>query len=143
MSASNDARQRLITAIREWVHMDNLAESFHQQAVNARSLRAKHEADAIALIKQLGMSESTFQLTGGAQLTLAQRRAPANLTWSYLEREVPAWATRAGLTTVQSAALIKWLQEHRDVRETEYLKKATTTTGPAPAGPKQSDTGKK
>jgi hypothetical protein len=134
---TTDLRQRLITAIREWVHMDNLAESFNQQAMNARTLRAKHEADAISLIKQMGMSASTFQLTGGAQLTLAQRRTPANLTWSYLEREVPAWASRAGLTPVQSAALIKWLQEHRDVRETEYLKKS------AAAVPKTTDTGKK
>lgn len=120
--------------------MDNLAESFHQQAMNARTLRAKHEADAIALIKQLGMSASTIQLTGGAQLTLSQRRAPAQLTWTYLEREVPAWATRAGLTNIQSAALIKWLQEHRDVRETEYLKK---TPSPSPSGPKSTDAGKK
>ncbi len=120
--------------------MDNLVESFNQQAMNARTLRSKHEADAIALMKQLGMSASTIQLTGGAQLTLAQRRAPANLTWAYLEREVPAWASRAGLTSVQSTALIKWLQEHRDVRETEYLKKALPT---ATATPKQSDPGKK
>lgn len=113
--------------------MDNLAESFNQQAMNARALRSKHETDAIALMKQLGMSESTIQLTGGTQLTLAQRRAPANLTWSYLEREVPAWASRAGLTPVQSAALIKWLQEHREVKQTEYLKKAGPTTGPKPS----------
>jgi hypothetical protein len=116
--------------------MDNLAESFNQQAMNARSLRAKHEADAIALIKQMGMTASTFQLTGGAQLTLAQRRTPANLTWGYLEREVPVWASRAGLTPVQSAALIKWLQEHREVKQAEYLKKTLPSAGP---GPKSSD----
>ena len=115
-----DARQRLITAIRGWVHMDNLAESFNRQAMNARQVRAKHEAEAIALMKQLGMSGSQIQISGGATLQLAHRRNSMPLTWSFLERELP----KAGLSQQQAAGALTWLQGHRDVKEAEYLRKS-------------------
>lgn len=122
--SSSDPKQELVTAIRGWVHMDNLVESFNRQATNARQLRAKHETDAIRLIKQLGLNASQIQVSGGATLQLATRRSSETLTWSFLEREAHAWAEHAGLTPTQSAGLIKWLHEHRDSKSTEYLKKS-------------------
>lgn len=103
--------------------MDNLAESFSHQASNARHVRAKHEADAIALMKQLGLAESTIQVSG-ATLQLIKKTTPGGLTWGYLEKEIPAWATRSGLTPAQSQSLLTWLQAHREPKETEYLKKS-------------------
>jgi hypothetical protein len=102
--------------------MDNLTESFTSQATNARTLRNKHEADALALIKQLGLTKSTIQVSG-ANLTVGRRKSQTGLTWGYLEREIPAWATQAGLKPTQSAGLVKWLQEHRETKEMEFLKK--------------------
>lgn len=135
-TSATDPRQRLITAIRGYVHMDNLVESFNAQATNAREVRAKHESDAVALIKQLGLQASTIQVSGGATLQLASRRNSGSLTWGYLEREIPAWATQAGLKPTQAAGLLKWLQDHRDVREVEYLKKGGKgTSGPKSALP--------
>jgi hypothetical protein len=108
--------------------MDNLAESFTTQANNARTLRAKHEADAIATMKQLGMAGSTIQVSG-ATLQIQKRRSAGTLTWGYLEREIPVWATKAGLTPAQAASLMDWLQTHRDSKETEGLKKTVVGGG--------------
>lgn len=124
---TNDLRTQLTTAIRSWVHFDNLAENLNRQTLNARELRAKHEGDAIRALHQLGMTNSTIQIAD-AQLQLATRREPANLTWSYLEEQVPRWATHAGVTAVQVQSLIKWLQEHRETKEKEYLKKSKPTS---------------
>ena len=123
-----DPKQRFITAVRGWIHMDNLSEGFSRQASNARQVKATHEADAICLMKQLGYAGSTVQVSG-ATLQLVRRRTPGTLTWGYLEREVPVWATRAGLSPTQSQSLLHWLHEHRDEKETEVLKKTVVKGG--------------
>lgn len=102
--------------------MDNLVESFNKQATNARQLRAKHEENAIGLMKQMGLTSSTIQVSG-ASLQLKKSKAAEGLTWAYLEREIPAWSTQARLSPEQVASLLKWLHDHREVRETESLKK--------------------
>ena len=115
-------KQKLIEAIRGWIHMDNLVESFNQQATNARNLRNKHEQEAITLMKQLGLSASTIQVSG-ASLNIQKKKVPSGLSWGYLEKEIPAWATRSGVPANQSSALVKWLHEHREMKEVESLKK--------------------
>ena len=122
-----DLKQRLITSIRGWIHMDNLLENHTAQASNARQLKAKHEHDAIDALKQLHMEASTIQVSG-ASLTLQRKSVPSSLTWGYLEKEIPAWATRNGLTPAQSQSLIRWLHDHREVKETESLKKSGLKT---------------
>jgi len=117
-----EAKQRLIEAIRGWIHMDNLLENHSAQAANARTLRGKHEQEAITLMKQMNLDRSTIQVSG-ASLTLQQKAAPAALTWSYLEKEVPEWATKNGVTAVQTKSLMRWLHDHREVKATESLKK--------------------
>jgi hypothetical protein len=117
-----DPKQRLIQSIRGWVHMENLAESLNHQATNARKLRAQHETDAIGLIKQLGLSKSTIQISG-ASLQLAARKEKGTLSWSYLEKEVPAWAAKSGIPAEKADGLLAWLQDHREAKDTEYLKK--------------------
>jgi hypothetical protein len=123
-----DPKQRLVESIRGWIHMENLVENHTAQAANARTLRAKHEADAIALMKQMQLEKSTIRVSG-ANLTLQKKTTPGSLTWSYLEKEVPRWATKAGITPVQSQSLIKWLHDHRETKETESLKKSQPNTG--------------
>jgi hypothetical protein len=117
-----DPKTQLITAIRGWVHFDNLAENLNRQTLNARELRSKHESNAIRVIQQLGMTTSVIQIAD-AQLQMATRREPASLTWSYLEEQLPQWATHSGITPIQVQSLMKWLQEHRETKEKNYLKK--------------------
>lgn len=119
---SDTPKQKLGESIREWIHMDTLVESFNQQAANARQLRNKHEAESIRLMKELGLSASTIQVSG-AQLTMQKKQVPALLSWGYLEREIPAWARQNGVSTTQATGLIKWLQDHRENKEVESLKK--------------------
>ena len=118
----SDPKQRLIQSIRGWVHMENLAETLNHQATNARKLRTKHEEDAIGLIKQLGLSKSTIKISG-ASLQLAARKEKGALSWTYLEKEVPAWAAKSGVPAEKAAGLLVWLQEHRESKDNEYLKK--------------------
>jgi hypothetical protein len=118
-----DLKQRLITSIRGWIHMDNLLENHTAQASNSRQLRTKHEKDAIDAMKQLHLEASTIQVSG-ASLTLQKKAAPASLSWGYLEKEIPVWATHAGITAAQSQSLIRWLHDHREVKEVESLKKS-------------------
>jgi hypothetical protein len=117
-----DPKQRLVAAIRGWVHMDNLAESHQRQAMNARAVRAKHETEAVGLMRQLGLTKSKIQVSG-AELHLASHRTVAPLSWKYLEREVPAWATSVRLPAEHTRGLLKWLQEHREYKESEELEK--------------------
>jgi hypothetical protein len=128
-----DARSRLVTAIRAFVHTDNLAEVHARQATNAREARARHEAEAIALMRELRMEASTLQISG-ASLSLVHQKTPGTLTWGYLEREIPAWATHSGVSAAQAASLLRWLRDHRDIKETDHLKKSVAKTpGAAPA----------
>jgi hypothetical protein len=109
--------------------MDNLLENHNAQAANARALKNKHEADAIALMKQMRLDKSTIQVSG-ASLTLQKKSAPAALSWGYLEKEVAAWATQAGVSASQSQSLIQWLHDRREVKATESLKKTGLKTPP-------------
>jgi hypothetical protein len=128
---TSDPKAQLTTAIRGWVHFDNLAENLNRQTLNARELRSKHEGEAIRILRQLGMTSSTIQIAD-AQLQLTTRREPANLTWSYLEEQVPRWATHAGVSAMQVQGLMKWLQEHRETKEKDYLKKTSRSKSVPP-----------
>jgi hypothetical protein len=114
-----EPKQQLGAAIRQWIHMDNLVESFSHQASNARKLRNKHEADAVGLIHQIGLQDSTIKVSG-ATLHLAKKKSQSGLTWGFLEKEIDAWSKKTGIKT---AGLLTWLHDHREVTEVEYLKK--------------------
>jgi hypothetical protein len=120
---ATDPRSRLVAAIRAFVHMDNLAEVHGRQAANAREARNRHETEAIQLIREMRLESSTIQISGAA-LALSHQRTPGALTWGYLEREIPAWAATSGVSAAQSASLLRWLREHREIRESDHLKKS-------------------
>ena len=122
MITTTDSKQKLATAIRGWIHMDNLTESLTHQATNARKLRAKHEEEAIQIMKQLGLHNSTIQVSG-ASLQLTTRKSTSGLTWGFLETEIAGWATKQGLTASHAQSLMKWLHDHRETNMVEYLKK--------------------
>ena len=124
-SPPSDDKTKLIAAVRGWIHMDNLTESFNRQASNARTLRDKHEEEAMALMKKMGLGASTIQVSG-ATLQLTKKKNPGSLTWTWLNKETGAWARSAGLSEKQSQGLSRWLQDHREVKEVEFLKKTTT-----------------
>jgi hypothetical protein len=117
----SETKQKLVESIRGWVHMDNLYENHAAQASNARTLRAKYEKEAIALMKQMRLEGSTIQISGGA-LALQKKTTPSSLSWGYLDKEIQAWAASTG-NPAQSQSLLRWLREHRESKEVESLKK--------------------
>ena len=118
-----ELRTQLGDAIRNWIHTDNLIESLSHQVSNARAIRAKHEADAIRLIKELKIENSTIKVSG-ATLHLTKRKVTSGLTWGYLDREITNWSKNTG---IQIKSLIAWLQDHREITEVEGLKKDIKT----------------
>jgi hypothetical protein len=64
------------------------------------------------------LDKSTIQVSG-ASLVLQKKMTPNALSWTYLEKEIAAW----GLHPTQTQSLLKWLHEHRELKETESLKK--------------------
>ena len=79
-------------------------------------------------MRQLGLGKSKIQVSG-AELHLASHRTVTPLSWKYLEREVPTWAASVRLSADQSRSLLKWLQEHREYKESEELEKTTVVSG--------------
>lgn len=116
------AKQTLITSIRNWIHFDNLYENHMAQAINARKLRAKHEQEAIAALKDMKLDKSVIQVSG-ASLSLQKKQVASGLTWGFLEKQVAAWASSQALNPSQVQSLLQWLRTHREVKETETLRK--------------------
>lgn len=136
MSTGPDTKTQLVNAIRAYIHMDNLAETHFRQAVNARETRTIHEGEAIRLMREMGLGESTIQVTGGTTLKIQHQKTPSALTWGYLEKEIMNWATNTGtLQSDKTTQLLQWLRDHRDIKESVHLKKAlvkgTDTTVPS------------
>jgi len=104
--------------------MDNLVESFTKQATNARTLRNKHEEEAIQTMKKMGLSSSTIQVSG-ASLQIVKRKSVSGLTWGFLEKEVAAWATTQNISPTQVQGLVQWLHDHRETTVSENLKKSS------------------
>jgi hypothetical protein len=107
-----DAKQQLVVAIRHWIHMDNLAESFKHQEQNASALRNKHEAEAIALMKEIGCAESVIQVSGATlRIDRVEPTSSPPNTWKPIDQTVQAWAARNGMTRTQAHDLLRTLHD--------------------------------
>ena len=78
-------------------------------------------------MKQMRLEKSVIQVSG-ASLSIQRKSAPAVLSWGYLEKEIAAWATHSGIGATKSLSLIRWLHEHREIKQTESLKKTGLKT---------------
>ena len=107
-----DAKQQLVVAIRHWIHMDNLAESFKHQEQNACTLRTKYEAEAIALMKEIGCAESVIQVSGATlRIDRVEPTSSPPETWKPIDQTVQVWASRNGLTRTQAHDLLRTLHD--------------------------------
>ncbi len=125
----------LSTAVREWVHFDNLAESLNKQVANVRSLRSKSEAQILTLLQQQNLQNATLKITG-ATLQYATRTKSNDLTWAFLEERLHEYFKGRRDETTE---ILEFLQTHRGGKTIEYLKKTSitpTTTPSAPPGKK-------
>ncbi len=125
----------LSTAVREWVHFDNLAESLNKQVANVRTLRSKSETQILTLLQQQNLQNATLKING-ATLQYATRNKSNDLTWAFLEERLHEYFKGKRDETTE---ILEFLQTHRGGKTIEYLKKTSltpTTTPPAPPGKK-------
>lgn len=128
---------KLASAIREWVHFDNLAESLNKQVANVRALRSKSESQILTLLQQQNLQNAKLKITG-ATLQYATRTKASDLTWAFLEEQLHEYFRTTGKRD-ETSEIIEFLQTHRDGKTVEYLKKTSltpTTTPSAPPGKK-------
>jgi cation transport regulator ChaC len=124
----------LSTAVRQWVHFDNVAENLNKQIANVRALRAEYEAKVLELLANKNLRHATLRVTG-ATLQYATKSKSTDLSWTFLEEQLHEYFRTKG-TADQTAEILTFLHRHRGGKTIEYLKKTplaqsttTSTTG--------------
>ena len=126
----------LATAVRQWVHFDNVAENLNKQIANVRTLRSEYEGKVLELLARQNLRNATLRVTG-ATLQYATRSKSTDLTWSFLEEQLHEYfRTKGGRD--DTSEILNFLHRHRGGKTIEYLKKTplppTTTTPTPPTG---------
>lgn len=111
----------LATAVRQWVHFDNVAENLNKQIANVRALRSDYEAKVLELLARQNLRTATLRVTG-ATLQYATRSKSTDLTWSFLEEQLHEYFRTKGATD-QTGDILTFLHRHRGGKTIEYLKK--------------------
>lgn len=102
--------------------MDNLVESFNRQTANAQRLRSKHEQEAIALMKQMGLTKTQIQISGGVTLQLMTDHPAIQVDISLVEKELQ----QAGVPVSKVQTIMNRLKAANPPPQ-DHLKKRQTT----------------
>jgi hypothetical protein len=127
----------LATAVRQWVHFDNLTENLNKQVANVRTLRNEYEAKVLELLARQNLRNASLRITG-ATLQCATRSKATDLSWSFLEEQLHEYYRTKG-TRDETTDILSFLHRHRGGKTIEYLKKTpipVTNTTPALPNPK-------
>lgn len=114
----------LVECVRQWVHFDNEVEFKTKQVTNARTMRSNFEDRILKLLESSGMPNAVLQIKG-ATLQRATRSKTVDLSWTYLETNLHEYYKSKGKPD-ETAAILEFLQSHRGVKATDYLKKTPT-----------------
>jgi hypothetical protein len=120
----------LTEAVRHWVHFDNLSETLTKQVTNARSMRSKFEEKVLSILDSMSLRNVALEING-ATLTRASKKESSNLSWTLLEKSLHDYYKMKGRTD-ETDAIIEHIQNSREVKSVDYLKKATITPPIAP-----------
>lgn len=123
------AADDLATAVRQWVHFDNVAENLNKQIANVRTLRAEYEAKVLELLARQNMRNATLRVTG-ATLQCATKSKSTDLTWSFLEEQLHEYFRSKGAD--QTTEILAFLHRHRGGKTVEYLKKTPIPSSATP-----------
>jgi hypothetical protein len=133
--APNTRIEDLSTAVRQWVHFDNVAENLNKQIANVRALRSEYEAKVLELLARQNLRNATLRVTG-ATLQCATRSKPSDLTWSFLEEQLHEYfrSKGKGKDHDETTEILTFLHRHRGGKTTECLKKTPIpSTSPSPS----------
>ncbi len=120
----------LTEAVRHWVHFDNLSETLTKQVTNARLMRAKFEEKVLTILDSMSLRNVALEING-ATLTRATKKETSNLSWTLLEKSLHEYYKSKGRPD-ETDAIIEHIQNSREVKTVDYLKKATNTPSSAP-----------
>jgi len=113
----------LIESVRHYVHFDNLAESLTKQVTNARTLRSEYETKVLTLLDTTGMRNAVLQING-ATLQRSSKSKPTDLSWTFLEENLHAYAKAKGKPD-ETPAILEFIQQRRGAKTVEFLKKTS------------------
>ncbi len=127
-------KEDLSTAVRQWVHFDNVAENLNKQIANVRSLRSEYESKILGLMNTQNLRHATLRING-ATLQYATRSKATDLSWSFLEEQLHEYFHVKGSGNADATNdILAFLHRHRGGKTIEYLKKtpvpSTTPTPP-------------
>ena len=126
--------------IQSWVHYDNLASAHSRQATNARKLRDENEGNVIKALVGTPNEKMIIQIHSG-RLQIVDDRYIQPLTLGRLEEFLGEYyASRQRNPTLdtpekETAAVMKFIREHRSTQVSKKLKKSSNVSEQAPLPP--------
>jgi hypothetical protein len=110
--------------VRSWVHFDNLAATFSRQAQQARTARARWEAQVIDHLRASRMTNAILQIAGG-RLTVHEEKHAQPLTLQRLESLLHEfYAQRPAGSDDETVAILAFIKSHRSHTLETRLKKS-------------------
>ena len=123
--------------VRNYVHYDNLANSYSKQATGARKLRDDYEDKIIQNLRTNRMENAVIQISG-ANLQLSQDKTIPSLTLPRLETYLHKYFLQKGNNVDETEAILRFirLQKQQETQHTACLKRtAVPVPIPPPPGP--------
>ena len=114
----------LAEMIRSWVHFDNLAATFNRQAQQARTARARWEAQVLEYLQANRLTNAIIQIAGG-RLTVHDEKHAKALTLQNLESLLHEYfGQRPAGSDDETAAILNYIKAHRGSTVETRLKKS-------------------
>jgi hypothetical protein len=130
---------QLSTWVQSWVHYDNLTSAHNRQSTNARKLRDEFEDKICGALVNTPNEKMIIQIHSG-RLQIVEDKHVQPLTQGRLEEYLHEYFTQKTGSPVETetAAIMKFIREHRSTQVTKKLKRSansTTNLPPLPAPP--------
>jgi hypothetical protein len=125
------------TAVRNWVHYDNLASSFYKQASSARKVRDDYEDRIVNHLKTNAMEHAIIQI-GGGRMSVVEEKKPCPLTLAKLEELMHMYYRSKGGRD-ETMDVMNFIKANRGHEVKKCLKKYNMTAPPVPPLPQLKD----
>jgi hypothetical protein len=125
--------------VRNYVHYDNLTNTYSKQASGARKLRDDFESKIIHTLRSQNMENAIIQVQG-AKLQVGSTKSVPSLSMPRLKTYLEAYYQQKGNAMDETAAVLRFinLQKQADTQEIACLKKIPVSPAipppPVPGG---------
>ncbi len=125
------------TAVRNWVHYDNLASSFYKQATSARKVRDDYEDRIVNHLKTNAMEHAIIQI-GGGRMSVVEEKKPTPLTLAKLEELLHTYYRAKGGRD-EAMEILNFIKANRGHEVKKCLKKYNMSAPSVPPLPQLKD----